>query len=328
MTAMQINATPVITSPQIHKIQPHTQSIMFDPEAFTVNRPEIKMDESFEAMMENKRKLEAEQKKKDEEEKAKQADKSRPISTTPIEGTPWLVIIIFHPVHIKQSILCRSVVWTGDGRVFFYNPSTRTSVWERPNELQDRSDVDTAINTMPEQLAHLMPPKEDDIVEMAIDATTEDTVPQTAIRRRTDSESSEHETVTPIKKPKLETVAAVIPTSKQPEKKVDVGKDAAVQAEILAARERALLPLDTRVETFVELLKEKDVSAFSTWEKELHKIVFDQRYLLLTSRERKQCFEKYVKVRAEEEHREMRKKLRQKRDDFRTLLETANLHGK
>lgn len=89
MTAMQINATPVITSPQIHKIQPHTQSIMFDPEAFTVNRPEIKMDESFEAMMENKRKLEAEQKKKDEEEKAKQADKSRPISTTPIEGTPW-----------------------------------------------------------------------------------------------------------------------------------------------------------------------------------------------------------------------------------------------
>lgn len=89
MTAMQINATPVITSPQIHKIQPHTQSIMFDPEAFTINRPEIKMDESFEAMMENKRKLEAEQKKKDEEEKAKQADKSRPISTTPIEGTPW-----------------------------------------------------------------------------------------------------------------------------------------------------------------------------------------------------------------------------------------------
>ena len=30
------------------------------------------------------------------------------------------------------------------------------------------------------------------------------------------------------------------------------------------------------------------VSAFSTWEKELHKIVFDPRYLLLTSKERKQ----------------------------------------
>ena len=28
---------------------------------------------------------------------------------------------------------------------------------------------------------------------------------------------------------------------------------------------------------------------FSTWEKELHKIVFDSRYLLLTSKERKQA---------------------------------------
>lgn len=70
------------------------------------------------------------------------------------------------------------------------------------------------------------------------------------------------------------------------------------------------------------------VSAFSTWEKELHKIVFDPRYLLLTSRERKQVFEKYVKERAEEERREKRNKMRQKRDDFRSLMETANLHGK
>lgn len=70
------------------------------------------------------------------------------------------------------------------------------------------------------------------------------------------------------------------------------------------------------------------MSAFSTWEKELHKIVFDPRYLLLTSRERKQVFEKYVKERAEEERREKRNKMRQKREDFRSLMELANLHGK
>lgn len=70
------------------------------------------------------------------------------------------------------------------------------------------------------------------------------------------------------------------------------------------------------------------MSAFSTWEKELHKIVFDPRYLLLTSRERKQVFEKYVKERAEEERREKRNKMRQKRDDFRSLMELSNLHGK
>lgn len=56
--------------------------------------------------------------------------------------------------------------------------------------------------------------------------------------------------------------------------------------------------------------------------------MFDPRYLLLTSRERKQVFEKYVKERAEEERREKRNKMRQKRDDFRNLMESANLHGK
>lgn len=38
------------------------------------------------------------------------------------------------------------------------------------------------------------------------------------------------------------------------------------------------------------------VSAFSTWEKELHKIVFDPRYLLLNSEERKQVMSVRGKV--------------------------------
>ena len=59
---------------------------------------------------------------KTEQEKAQ--EKSRPVSSTPVSGTPWCV------------------VWTGDGRVFFYNPSTRTSLWERPDELMGRADVD------------------------------------------------------------------------------------------------------------------------------------------------------------------------------------------
>lgn len=70
------------------------------------------------------------------------------------------------------------------------------------------------------------------------------------------------------------------------------------------------------------------VSAFSTWEKELHKIVFDSRYLLLTSKERKQVFEKYVKERAEEERREKRNKMRERKDQFRLLLEAASLTSK
>ena len=76
------------------------------------------------------------------------------------------------------------------------------------------------------------------------------------------------------------------------------------------------------------MLIEKDVSAFSTWEKELHKIVFDSRYLLLTSRERKQVFDRYVKDRAEEERKEKRNKIKLRRDAFRKLIQEANVNGK
>ena len=39
------------------------------------------------------------------------------------------------------------------------------------------------------------------------------------------------------------------------------------------------------------------------WEKELSKIVFDERYLLLSSKERKTAFDEWVKDRAEKEQR-------------------------
>lgn len=56
--------------------------------------------------------------------------------------------------------------------------------------------------------------------------------------------------------------------------------------------------------------------------------MFDPRYLLLTSKERKQVFEQYVKERAEEERREKRNKLKEKKDQFRQLLEDAKLSSK
>lgn len=116
--------------------------------------------------------------------------------------------------------------------------------------------------------------------------------------------------------------------SKEDTKTIDNSKEAAIEAEVQAARQRAVVPLEIRMKQFRDMLAEKDVSAFSTWEKELHKIVFDPRYLLLTSRERKQVFEQYVKERAEEERREKHRRLREKKDAFRGLLEEAKLHGK
>jgi len=79
---------------------------------------------------------------------------------------------------------------------------------------------------------------------------------------------------------------------------------------------------------FVEVYVTMQVSVFSTWEKELHKIVFDRRYLLLPSKERKQIYEQYVKERADDERKEKVRKLRQRKDDFRQLLTDAKLRGR
>ena len=112
------------------------------------------------------------------------------------------------------------------------------------------------------------------------------------------------------------------------QKKVPAGKEAAIEAEVKAARERAVVPLDVRMKQFRELLEDKQISAFSTWEKELHKIVFDPRYLLLTSKERKQVFDKYVRERADEERKEKKAKAKERKDAFRALCEEKNVTAK
>jgi len=56
--------------------------------------------------------------------------------------------------------------------------------------------------------------------------------------------------------------------------------------------------------------------------------VFDRRYLLLASKERKQIFEQYVKERADDERKEKVRKLRERKNDFRQLLIDAKLRSR
>lgn len=60
----------------------------------------------------------------------------------------------------------------------------------------------------------------------------------------------------------------------------------------------------------------------------MHKIACDKRYLLLTVRERRQVFDEYVKDRAEEERLEKDKKLKEKNELYRQLLEECTINGK
>uniref|UniRef100_A0A3Q3N7K6 Transcription elongation regulator 1 n=1 Tax=Mastacembelus armatus TaxID=205130 RepID=A0A3Q3N7K6_9TELE len=212
-----------------------------------------------------------------EEEKA--AQRARPIATNPIPGTPWCV------------------VWTGDDRVFFYNPTTRLSMWDRPEELVGRADVDKHIQEPPHKRSLEDGKKTGEEPELVL-AT----------------EENQEEEPTKAKKRKKEDV-----------KEADSEKEAAMEAELRAARERAIVPLEARMTQFREMLLERGVSAFSTWDKELHKIVFDPRYLLLNPKERKQVFDQYVKTRAEEERKEKKNKLMQAKDEFRKMMEEAKL---
>ncbi|XP_068626057.1 transcription elongation regulator 1 isoform X2 [Battus philenor] len=239
------------------------------------------------------------EREKAEREKAKQ-DRSRPISSTPISGTPWCV------------------VWTGDGRVFFYNPTANSSVWERPPQLVGRADVDKAVSQPPVELQ-----RKENPAAAASNAAATTAAGNGELKRSADSDSddSDHE---PVKKAKPDEAVKKAASSGV----IDAGKEAAVEAEIRAARERALLPFEQRVRSFLQMLHESEVSAFSPWEKELHKIVFDSRYLLLTSKERKQVFDKYVRERAEEERKEKKNRLQQKKNAFRALMEEAKLHSK
>merc|ERR1719211_393287 len=221
-------------------------------------------------------------------------DKSRPTSSTPVPGTPWCV------------------VWTGDTRSFFFNPSNKQSVWEKPAELVGRSDVAKMLESpaAAEEFKKRQQAKQLPVLEFEPEPQPK----KAKVQEEPEVKIIGNEEVMIIKD--------------DTQKKVPAGKEAAIEAEVKAARERAVVPLDVRMKQFRELLEDKQISAFSTWEKELHKIVFDPRYLLLTSKERKQVFDKYVRERADEERKEKKAKAKERKDAFRALCEEKNVNAK
>lgn len=219
-------------------------------------------------------------------------DKNRPVSSTPVPGTPWCV------------------VWTGDSRSFFFNPSNKQSVWEKPAELVGRSDVAKMLESpaAAEEFKKKQQAKQLPVLEF------EPQPKKQKIQEEPEVKIIGNEEVMIIKD--------------DTQKKVAPGKESAIEAEVKAARERAVVPLEIRMSQFRQLLEDKQISAFSTWEKELHKIVFDPRYLLLTSKERKQVFDKFTRERADEEKKEKRAKAKEKKDAFRALCEEKNVTAK
>lgn len=219
--------------------------------------------------------------KEESPDKEKEQPTDRPIASRPIPGKAW------------------RIVFTGDKRVFFFNPISKVSVWEVPKELSSVAN-----------LGKLMEPPggktESDDSDMGDE---QEEINSGGIEGMGEEGGDEDEPAS--KKAK---------TEDDSDTKVDT-----MSAEDRAANLRATLSVEERQKLFQEMLRERNVSAFSTWDKELPKFVFDERYLLLTPRERRGAFDVYVKTRAEEERREKSKKLREKKDDYKKLLEESKL---
>jgi len=244
--------------------------------------------------------------------------KGRPASSHAVPNSPWCV------------------VWTTDGKVFFYNPSTKTSVWDRPPELYNRSDVDSLVKKRPNDSDSPNGNK-----RPASDNESDDDANENKITMEHDGSGSDESTnVAPAKKKsrkekkhekKMEEQRQEkerkLEAKKQPPR-VEKPEDPAIRAELEAQQERAKIPLEERIKEFREMLEDKKVSPNSTWERELSKIVFDKRYLLLTAIERKAAFEAYTRERAQVEKEERKKRSREAKKEYKELLKEANLHGK
>ena len=60
---------------------------------------------------------------------------NKPVASQPISGSPWCV------------------VWTGDEKVFYFNPTTKVSVWEKPEDLLENDEVDEILQAGPDKKA-------------------------------------------------------------------------------------------------------------------------------------------------------------------------------
>ncbi|XP_053306334.1 transcription elongation regulator 1-like protein [Spea bombifrons] len=200
---------------------------------------------------------------------------NKPVASTPVPGSPWCV------------------VWTGDDRVFFFNPTIQLSVWDKPTDLKNRVDINRIIEDPPHKRK----------LETSATCKRDGQLPEEI--------NDEH--ITKTKRNKTEDPAV---DQEDVSTEESTGKPAVLDS---------LPPLEERMKCFRNMLLERGVSAFSTWEKELHKIVFDPRYLLLNSEERKQMFEQFVKTRIKEEYKEKRSKLLLAKEEFKKLLEESKL---
>eukprot|EP01103_Thecamoeba_quadrilineata_P011773 TRINITY_DN2882_c0_g1_i1.p1 TRINITY_DN2882_c0_g1~~TRINITY_DN2882_c0_g1_i1.p1 ORF type:complete len:805 (-),score=233.01 TRINITY_DN2882_c0_g1_i1:29-2443(-) len=83
----------------------------------------------------------------------------------------------------------------------------------------------------------------------------------------------------------------------------------------------ALKEKQKQIEVFKTMLREKGITPFSKWDKDMPKLVFDPRFQVIPISERKGVFEAFVKNRTDEQRQEKRALQKAKLDAFNALLD-------
>lgn len=208
-----------------------------------------------------------------------------------------------------------------DGRKYYYNKVTKESKWQMPEELKRIKDGQPAraaaakpavqVVTLPEANGAAGAQEAPAAAAAAATPTrATGTPPATAAATTAAPAAAAPATASPFRQPAINVTPAATITP--------VAADADAHKFQYATKAEAK-------DAFKELLADKNVASDWTWEQAMRVIITDPRYgALNTVGEKKACFTDYLATRKQEEQDEERRRAKQVKQDFVSMLDESD----
>ncbi|KAG8258733.1 PRP40 pre-mRNA processing factor 40 [Homalodisca vitripennis] len=236
-----------------------------------------------------------------------------------------------------------------DGRTYYYNTSTKQSMWEKPNEL--KSPVELLIAQCPwkeyrseqgktyyhnlstKESRWTIPPELEELkVKLAQEEKSSKSSVPAKVPTSTTSSTSQSSSSSALDQAVAATLAAIsIPT---PPVKMDEDSTSSLPGLKSNPDSRTSTPEPNKlvfkdkkeaIEAFKELLKERDVPSNASWEQAVKMISSDPRYPQLKHlNEKKQAFNAYKTQKLKEEKEEQRMRAKKAKEDLEEFLMTTD----
>ncbi|KAM9115019.1 pre-mRNA-processing factor 40 homolog B [Pangshura tecta] len=282
-----------------------------------------------------------------------------PIGAAPAQPAPTLPNPMVAPV--QQSLMssgspvqdapCKKPLWSAhrapDGRVYYYNCSSKQSTWEKPDELKSKAELllsrcpwreyksDTGksyyYNSQSKE-SRWTKPRDLDELEVLIEEEEAGKLQEMPSAASSPSLSSAATTDTEAAGGEEQEMPALGSAAERPEGALqqeevtssgDPGRRE--EEEEGGAGERCTCSWSTKDEAklaFKELLKDKGVPSNTSWELAMKMIVDDPRYSALPKlSEKKQAFNAYKAQREKEEKEEARLRAKEAKEELQRFLE-------